>query len=114
MDYSRLVVPLTAATAICLVSPASAEPSFFTSAKSADAVATTSASFLNCPAGSYQNSSGNCVPSPNGSTADVTAVCRDGSYSHSQHHSGTCSSHGGVGQWCPCNLPPSQSRLLPR
>jgi hypothetical protein len=29
----------------------------------------------------------------------ATAVCRDGSYSFSQHHSGTCSHHGGVQQW---------------
>lgn len=28
-----------------------------------------------------------------------TARCRDGSYSYSQTHSGTCSSHGGVAQW---------------
>jgi len=29
----------------------------------------------------------------------ATAVCRDGTYSFSQHHSGTCSHHGGVAQW---------------
>jgi hypothetical protein len=29
----------------------------------------------------------------------ATAQCRDGSYSYSQHHSGTCSHHGGVAQW---------------
>jgi len=29
----------------------------------------------------------------------ATAVCRDGSYSFSQTHSGTCSHHGGVAQW---------------
>jgi hypothetical protein len=29
----------------------------------------------------------------------ATALCRDGSYSFSQHHSGTCSYHGGVAQW---------------
>lgn len=28
-----------------------------------------------------------------------TAKCRDGSVSYSAHHSGTCSSHGGVAQW---------------
>jgi hypothetical protein len=28
--------------------------------------------------------------------AGATAECRDGSYSFSQHHSGTCSRHGGV------------------
>jgi hypothetical protein len=29
----------------------------------------------------------------------ATARCRDGSYSFSQHHSGTCSYHGGVAVW---------------
>jgi hypothetical protein len=29
----------------------------------------------------------------------ATAQCRDNSYSFSAHHSGTCSSHGGVGRW---------------
>jgi len=35
----------------------------------------------------------------------ATAVCRDGTYSHSGHRSGTCSSHGGVAQWL-ADLPP--------
>lgn len=29
----------------------------------------------------------------------ATAECMDGTLSYSQHHSGTCSSHGGVAQW---------------
>ena len=29
----------------------------------------------------------------------ATAQCRDGTYSYSQHHSGTCSYHGGVAVW---------------
>jgi hypothetical protein len=29
----------------------------------------------------------------------ATAKCKDGTYSKSQHHSGTCSKHGGVDQW---------------
>ena len=32
---------------------------------------------------------------PNG----ATAMCKDGSYSHSMHHSGTCSGHKGVATW---------------
>jgi hypothetical protein len=32
---------------------------------------------------------------PNGATAQ----CKDGSYSHSATHSGTCSRHGGVAKW---------------
>ena len=29
----------------------------------------------------------------------ATAKCKDGTYSKSQHHSGTCSNHGGVAEW---------------
>jgi hypothetical protein len=29
----------------------------------------------------------------------VTARCKDGTMSHSTHHSGTCSGHGGVEKW---------------
>jgi hypothetical protein len=29
----------------------------------------------------------------------ATALCRDGTYSFSQHRSGTCSHHGGVSKW---------------
>jgi hypothetical protein len=29
----------------------------------------------------------------------ATALCRDGTYSFSQHRSGTCSHHGGVAKW---------------
>lgn len=52
----------------------------------------------------YTNSDGNQVHSPaysnNGSVpAGATAQCKDGTYSFSQHHSGTCSGHGGVAQW---------------
>ena len=35
------------------------------------------------------------APPPPGATAQ----CRDGTYSYSQHHSGTCSHHGGVARW---------------
>jgi Protein of unknown function (DUF3761) len=38
-------------------------------------------------------------------TSGPTAQCRDGSYSYSQHRSGTCSHHGGVARWI--NPPPS-------
>jgi hypothetical protein len=29
----------------------------------------------------------------------VTAKCKDGTVSHSQHRSGTCANHGGVASW---------------
>jgi hypothetical protein len=38
-----------------------------------------------------------------------TALCVDGSYSYSAHHSGTCSWHGGVARWRP---PPWWQRML--
>jgi hypothetical protein len=31
--------------------------------------------------------------------AGATALCKDGTYSHSTHRSGTCSRHHGVAQW---------------
>lgn len=51
----------------------------------------------------YTNSDGQRVHSPaysdGGVPAAATAVCRDGTYSFSQHRSGTCSHHGGVSRW---------------
>jgi len=51
----------------------------------------------------YTNVDGNSVHSPayssNGIPDGATAQCGDGTYSFSQHHSGTCSHHGGVSQW---------------
>jgi Protein of unknown function (DUF3761)/G5 domain len=56
----------------------------------------------NCTNGSYVNSAGNTVCSPevsSGAPAGATAQCSDGTYSFSQTHSGTCSHHGGVASW---------------
>ena len=52
----------------------------------------------------YTNVSGNTVHSPayseNGSVpSGASARCGDGTYSFSQHRSGTCSHHGGVSSW---------------
>lgn len=57
-----------------------------------------------CPNGTYENSSGNTICKPyapeNGEKpAGATAQCEDGTYSFSEHHSGTCSGHGGVKEW---------------
>ena len=52
--------------------------------------------------GSYTNVDGNTIPDPVSAAAPpagATAHCNDGTYSFSQHHSGTCSGHGGVAQW---------------
>ncbi|MEO5901619.1 MAG: DUF3761 domain-containing protein [Ilumatobacteraceae bacterium] len=61
-------------------------------------------SALSCRSGYYQNSSHNCVRRPVKTKtpswpARSSARCRDGSYSFSQHRSGTCSHHGGVAAW---------------
>jgi hypothetical protein len=52
-----------------------------------------------CTRGYYKNVSGNCVHRPSSSPAGATARCADGTYSYSQHASGTCSHHGGVARW---------------
>lgn len=57
--------------------------------------------------GSYDatTTSGSTSTSTSSSSSTATAQCRDGSYSYSQHRSGTCSHHGGVARWI--NPPPS-------
>lgn len=52
----------------------------------------------------YINKDGKLVHSPAKSRtghppAGATAQCRDGTYSFSLHHRGTCSHHGGVSHW---------------
>jgi hypothetical protein len=56
----------------------------------------------NCGGDDYINSDGNCVHRPEQAPTaptGATAKCGDGSYSFSQHRSGTCSHHGGVAEW---------------
>jgi hypothetical protein len=38
-------------------------------------------------------------PAKDSPPAGATAQCADGTYSYSQHRSGTCSHHGGVSRW---------------
>jgi len=52
-----------------------------------------------CKQGYYKNVSGHCIHRPGSNPAGATARCRDGTYSYSEHASGTCSHHGGVGRW---------------
>lgn len=50
----------------------------------------------------YTNSYGHRVHRPThsyGRPAGASARCSDGTWSFSEHHSGTCSHHGGVSQW---------------
>jgi hypothetical protein len=54
--------------------------------------------------GSYVNRDGVVVHDPAHTVSGAvppgaSAQCRDGSYSFSLHHSGTCSHHGGVARW---------------
>ncbi len=59
---------------------------------------TTSAAPTTSTAGAGQQSA---TSDPSGATAQ----CADGTYSYSQHRSGTCSRHGGVARWI--NRPPA-------
>jgi hypothetical protein len=55
-----------------------------------------------CTNGTYTNSAGNTVCSPETvptAPAGATAKCEDGTYSMSESRSGTCSHHGGVAEW---------------
>ena len=59
-------------------------------------------SIQNEPPHYYTNKDGQRVQSPtyyDKAPAAATAQCRDGTYSFSQHHQGTCSHHGGVAKW---------------
>jgi Protein of unknown function (DUF3761) len=60
---------------------------------------------LACPPDFYMNADHTCIHRPDRvQTPDeqpVTAICRDGTKSHSTHHAGTCSSHGGVDHFLP-------------
>jgi hypothetical protein len=53
-------------------------------------------------AAAKQSTASRSAPSGTASNTDptgATAKCKDGTYSKSQHHSGTCSKHGGVAEW---------------
>ncbi|MFM0719185.1 DUF3761 domain-containing protein [Paraburkholderia strydomiana] len=52
----------------------------------------------------YTNRDGNAVHAPARALSGkapqgASERCRDGTYSFSKHHSGTCSRHGGVADW---------------
>jgi uncharacterized protein DUF3761 len=63
------------------------------------AAASTSAA---APAAAKSSTASKSAPTTTTGNTDptgATAKCKDGTYSKSQHHSGTCSSHGGVAEW---------------
>jgi hypothetical protein len=80
-----------AATAPAATPPPSSAPPPAAAAKPAApaAPATTAKPAASTPS----STSGNTDPT------GATAKCKDGTYSKSQHRSGTCSSHGGVAEW---------------
>jgi hypothetical protein len=84
----------TAATAPA----APAAPAAVTAAAPAAAPAAAAAA----PAAAKTSTATKSAPTATASNTDptgATAKCKDGTYSKSQHHSGTCSSHGGVAEW---------------
>ncbi|WP_405136041.1 DUF3761 domain-containing protein [Nocardia sp. NBC_01388] len=55
-----------------------------------------------CSATEYDNVDGDCVPRPQQAPSappGATALCKDGDYSFSENHRGTCSGHHGVAKW---------------
>lgn len=74
-------------------SPAASAPPASGAAMKAAAPATPAASGTSSSSASSKSTTGNTDPT------GATAKCKDGTYSKSKHHSGTCSKHGGVDQW---------------
>ncbi|MFL9963996.1 DUF3761 domain-containing protein [Paraburkholderia sediminicola] len=88
-----------AAMAVALLFSVSSAPAF---AYVADGASPDEANLSNH--NTYTNHDGNTVHAPARSLSGnvpqrATAHCRDGTYSFSRHHSGTCSRHGGVAEW---------------
>ena len=91
-------VAAAAATPAAPPAPAAASPSIFSRMRSLPSkMATPQASRAPAPAaapsGSYSGKSITTSP------AGATGQCKDGTYTHATHHSGACSSHGGVAKW---------------
>lgn len=66
------------------------------------APATAAAPAAAAPAAAKSSTASKSAPTTAASNTDptgATAKCKDGTYSKSQHHSGTCSHHGGVAEW---------------
>jgi hypothetical protein len=79
--------PATAAPAKTSPAPASSTPTKTTAASPSPTTTTTTSS------GSVAGKSETTDPT------GAIAKCKDGLYSHSKTHTGTCSRHGGVAQW---------------
>jgi hypothetical protein len=88
-----LVAATTAAFAAATATPAHAAVAA-TASPTAHAIVAP-----DCRRGYYKNVSGHCIHRPSHNPSGATAKCRDGTYSYSEHASGTCSGHGGVAVW---------------
>ena len=83
-------------------SPAAASTANPAAAASASPSAPASAAAAPASPAAAAGSVTKTAPTATASNTDptgATAKCKDGTYSKSQHHSGTCSSHGGVAEW---------------
>jgi hypothetical protein len=85
--------PGAAATAPAAAAAAPATPPAAAAAPPAGSMAMTAAKSSTASKSAPTAKAGNTDPT------GATAKCKDGTYSKSQHHSGTCSSHGGVAEW---------------
>jgi hypothetical protein len=86
--------PAAAATAAADASaPAAAASAPAAAAPAAAAAAPAQAKSATASKSAPTTTAGNTDPT------GATAKCKDGTYSKSQHHSGTCSRHGGVAEW---------------
>jgi hypothetical protein len=88
----RISLLLALVAALALTGGAVARPA-------AHAVSAAQPASIDCKSGYYKNVSGHCVHRPSSDPKGATAKCRDGSFSYSEHASGTCSHHGGVARW---------------
>ncbi|MHB8287461.1 MAG: DUF3761 domain-containing protein [Caulobacteraceae bacterium] len=82
-----LRITLAAVAALAFITPAHARPHH---------------AFTSGGSDYYTNLSGHHVHRPmlaSRKPAGASAHCRDGSWSFSVHHRGTCSHHGGVAEW---------------
>lgn len=79
-----------AAAAASTAAPASTESA---SPAAAPAPASSAAASKAAPAGKAAATTGNTDPT------GATAKCKDGTYSKSKHHKGSCSHHGGVAEF---------------
>jgi hypothetical protein len=78
--------------------PASTPPAGSASAQTSPTT-TKPASTPDAAKSSSTASSASAKPAAGAAPAGATAKCKDGTYSKSKTHSGTCSHHGGVDQW---------------